>query len=321
LITSILSDDTARIPAFGEDSVLNLSRPAAAKTGTTTDFRDNWTMGYTPDLAVGVWAGNADNAPMYRVSGVTGAGPIWHDFMEEALRGIPEKNFARPDGIVEMEICDASGLLPTPDCPRVREEVFIQGTEPKRADDAYQKFELDASTDLLWADGCRGPKIARVFRVYPPDALDWAKKKGLMLAPEVDCMGRVMGDGGQVTGVSETSSVQQPALNNVKGQALEIVSPANNSVFEISSQIPKELQKIEVSARVKSLTPSPSPSGRGGIRAVTLLVDGNALGNFSSVPYRALWKLVAGEHTAQAIGVTTDGTRIESDVVRFRVIE
>src|SRR5205814_1432543 len=85
LITSILSDNSARIPAFGEDSVLRLSRPAAAKTGTTTDFRDNWTLGYTPDLVTGVWVGNANNAAMYKVSGISGAGPIWHDFMESAL--------------------------------------------------------------------------------------------------------------------------------------------------------------------------------------------------------------------------------------------
>ncbi len=304
LITSILSDDSARIPAFGEDSVLNLSRPAAAKTGTTTDFRDNWTMGYTPDLAVGVWAGNADNAPMYRVSGITGAGPIWHDFMEAALRGVPEKNFARPDGIVEMEICDASGLLPTENCPRVRREVFIKGTEPKRTDDAYQKFELDAATNLLWADGCRGPRIERVFRVYPPDAMDWAKKKELTLAPEMDCFGRAQTtDDRQQTAKSETS--------NVKRQALEIVSPANNSIFEISPQLPADLQKIEVSARLNQALR---------LSNVTLLIDGNAIGQFTSVPYRVLWKLQVGEHTAQAIAVTMDGTRVESDVVRFRVI-
>ncbi|TAH48652.1 MAG: PBP1A family penicillin-binding protein [Chloroflexota bacterium] len=306
LITSILSDDIARIPAFGEDSVLNLSRPAAAKTGTTTDFRDNWTIGYTPDLAVGVWAGNANNAPMYRVSGITGAGPIWHDFMEEALRGIPEKKFARPDGIVEMEICDASGLLPTADCARVRREVFIKGTEPKRTDDAYQKFELDAATNLLWTDGCRGPKISRVFRVYPPDALDWAKKKSLTLAPEMDCMGRGTGDGGR--GIGDESN--QPSV--ISHQSLEIVSPANNSIFEMSPQIPAELQKIEVSARLNQAVR---------LSRVTLLIDGNAIGNFSSVPYRALWKLSAGTHTAQAIGTMADGTRVESDVVRFRVIE
>ncbi len=75
LITDILSDDLARLPAFGEGSVLALDRPAAAKTGTTTDFKDNWTVGYTPDLAVGVWVGNADNTPMEAISGITGAGP------------------------------------------------------------------------------------------------------------------------------------------------------------------------------------------------------------------------------------------------------
>ena len=83
LITHILSDNDARAPAFGYSSPLRLpdGRPAAAKTGTTTDWRDNWTIGYTPDLAVGVWVGNADNAPMQGVSGIDGAAPIWHDVM------------------------------------------------------------------------------------------------------------------------------------------------------------------------------------------------------------------------------------------------
>ena len=74
LITDILSDDNARAPAFGEGSVLDIGRPAAAKTGTTTDWRDNWTIGYTPDLVTGVWVGNADNTPMKDVSGITRRG-------------------------------------------------------------------------------------------------------------------------------------------------------------------------------------------------------------------------------------------------------
>ncbi|HFB52346.1 MAG TPA: penicillin-binding protein, partial [Anaerolineae bacterium] len=78
LITDILSDNFARAPAFGEGSALRLDRPAAAKTGTTTDFRDNWTVGYTPDFVTGVWVGNADNEPMKHVTGITGAAPIWH---------------------------------------------------------------------------------------------------------------------------------------------------------------------------------------------------------------------------------------------------
>ncbi|HEX9013141.1 MAG TPA: transglycosylase domain-containing protein, partial [Anaerolineaceae bacterium] len=84
LITSILSDNQARSPMFGTNSVLKLPFNAAAKTGTTNDFRDNWTLGYTPDLAVGVWVGNADNTPMHDSTGVTGAAPIWAKFMQAA---------------------------------------------------------------------------------------------------------------------------------------------------------------------------------------------------------------------------------------------
>jgi len=85
LVTDILSDNQARTPAFGENSPLVLSRPAAAKTGTTSDYRDNWTAGYTRYLVAGVWAGNSDGRPMQNASGVTGAAPIWHDFMEAVL--------------------------------------------------------------------------------------------------------------------------------------------------------------------------------------------------------------------------------------------
>ncbi len=85
LISDILSDNEARTPAFGPASPLLLSRPAAVKTGTTTDWRDNWTIGYTRYLVTGVWAGNSDGHPMRNTSGITGAAPIWHDFMEAVL--------------------------------------------------------------------------------------------------------------------------------------------------------------------------------------------------------------------------------------------
>ncbi len=130
LISNILSDNVARIPGFGEESPLKLSRPAAVKTGTTTDFRDNWTVGYTPDLVVGVWVGNADNEPMREISGVSGAAPIWHDFMEAALKGTPVHEFQRPDGLVEVEVCALSGQLPGPDCPHRVTELFLEGTQP-----------------------------------------------------------------------------------------------------------------------------------------------------------------------------------------------
>ena len=68
---------------FGIGSLLNLSFPAAVKTGTTNDYRDNWTIGYNRNLAVGVWVGNADNQPMTGSTGITGAAPVWHEIMEK----------------------------------------------------------------------------------------------------------------------------------------------------------------------------------------------------------------------------------------------
>jgi 1A family penicillin-binding protein len=131
LITSILSDNAARLPEFGAASPLLLDRPAAAKTGTTSDFHDNWTVGYTPDLVAGVWVGNADNTAMRDVSGIAGAAPIWHDFMEAATRNVPPRDFTQPPGIVHETICPGTGLPPDASCTDRRDEVFIAGTQPR----------------------------------------------------------------------------------------------------------------------------------------------------------------------------------------------
>ncbi|GCE04626.1 transglycosylase domain-containing protein [Dictyobacter aurantiacus] len=111
MITDVLSDNDSRIYEFGKCSSLVLYettmnqcyaghpgpiRPSAAKTGTSNDFRDNWTMGYTTDVTVGVWAGNNDNSPMINVTGVDGAGPIWHDTMLLAEKGRPIQPFPGP---------------------------------------------------------------------------------------------------------------------------------------------------------------------------------------------------------------------------------
>jgi penicillin-binding protein 1C len=132
LITDILSDDRARVPSFGRNSLLSIGRPAAAKTGTTTDFRDNWVVGYTPELVVGVWVGNADYTPMVSATGLTGAGPIWHHVMRDALKNTPESVFSVPDGIVQVDVCVPSGLLPTDACPNTQREWFIDGDCPDR---------------------------------------------------------------------------------------------------------------------------------------------------------------------------------------------
>ena len=99
MTTNVLSDDAARAFAFGAGGRLTLGeRPVATKTGTTNDYRDGWTLGYTPSLAVGVWAGNNDNTEMVRgAGGSTVAAPIWNAVMRGALDGTPLETFLAPD--------------------------------------------------------------------------------------------------------------------------------------------------------------------------------------------------------------------------------
>ncbi len=139
LITSMLSDNAARAKSFGLNSPLRLSRPAAAKTGTTNDFRDNLTVGYTQDLAVGVWVGNSDNSPMQGVSGITGAAPIWKQIMEEALAGKAELDFPPPPGVMAVEICAYGGRVPSPNCPQRRVEYFSADQLPLPADENVER--------------------------------------------------------------------------------------------------------------------------------------------------------------------------------------
>jgi penicillin-binding protein 1C len=158
LISSILSDNQARTPAFGANSVLNLPFQAAVKTGTTNDFRDNWTLGYTPDIAIGVWVGNADYSPMQNTTGLTGAAPIWSQFMQLAIQQLTGNNpkpFSRPGGIVEMAVCEISGTLPSEWCPRQRSEIFVADQPPLPKDqDLWQKLQVDTWTDLRASDVC-----------------------------------------------------------------------------------------------------------------------------------------------------------------------
>jgi membrane peptidoglycan carboxypeptidase len=131
LISNMLSDKTARYHEFYPGNPLEVDRPAAAKTGTTDSFRDNWTIGYTPHLAVGVWAGNSDNSIMRNVIGITGAGPIWHDIMEYASRhyNFPPDNFDPPANVHKGAVSALTGLQPRQGEPTVT-DWFIDGTMP-----------------------------------------------------------------------------------------------------------------------------------------------------------------------------------------------
>jgi 1A family penicillin-binding protein len=192
LITDILADNNARAAAFGQNNPLNLSRPAAAKTGTTDDWRDSWTLGYTPELVAGVWVGNADNSPMDRVTGSQGAGPIWHNFMERALADQPVGQFARPDGIEVHEISIDAGSVPSVACPpdRRRTEIFAAGQGPLGPEyDFHQFVRVDVTTNALASEHCPAEVVEeRYYIVLPGDeGLYWAQKHNLPLPPTELC--------------------------------------------------------------------------------------------------------------------------------------
>ena len=186
LLVDILSDNPARAPAFGSNSDLILpDRVVAAKTGTTNNFRDNWTIGFTPQLATTVWVGNNDNEPMKDVTGLSGAAPIWNEVMQFYHRGLPEETWLRPPGLVNVAVDALSGLLPAEHSAGPISEMFLEGIQPTRRDDVHQVFAVNRETGKLAVAGCTPPELIeeRVYEVYPPVANDWLKEQEIPRPP------------------------------------------------------------------------------------------------------------------------------------------
>lgn len=149
LITHILQDNQARLAEFGENNVLEFSYPVAAKTGTSRNFNDNWTIGFTPGVTVGVWVGNSNGEPMQQVSGITGAGPIFHQVMD-IVNNHENTSFKQLKPLQPTAICLPSGQLPQPHCTHTSEEYFIAGTAPQKTDTWYQIDGLHLPGELYY---------------------------------------------------------------------------------------------------------------------------------------------------------------------------
>jgi penicillin-binding protein 1C len=305
MITDILSDPTARIPAFGEGSVLELPFPAAVKTGTTTDWRDNWTIGYSTQRIVGVWVGNADNTPMLDVSGIDGAGPIWHDLMVAAHPTAPA-NFERPSDIVEIPICAPSGLLPSPNCQRIRNERYIEGTEPTREDNQFVSVSVDQATGLAATDNTPAARRSeRVYWLLPPEYHDWMVSQGIPLLPSAN--GTTSSD---ITGSGSIAA----SINIAKPSGPLILSaPASNTAYEIHPGVPIDHQRIEVSGYVADGT---------SWAELRLMVDGQVLADAqNAVRLRSWWEFTPGNHTFWLEGKRTNDSKTEKTTPALVVIQ
>lgn len=292
LISNILSDAKARIPGFGEKSPLIISHPAAVKTGTTTDWHDNWTVGYTPSYTVGVWVGNNDNHPMKDITGVVGAAPIWNQFFAEFIKGKPIEQFSRPDGIKEVEVCALSGKLPDGLCPEKTSEIFIAGTEPKEASRLHKKVLIDKRNGFLAGSSCPKEYIEeKVFIDYPPEVYTWAAENKQEVLPRQ--FSPLCSGGQQITNKS----------------FLAIIYPKEKAIFESAPFL------VNNQAVVFEVSTSST------INKVTWYIDGRLFKSMQEFPFSVSWTAKLGKHVIKAIGETLNGKKIESEQVHFSVVE
>ena len=184
LVTDILADAVARAPIFGNTLRLPGGRPASVKTGTTEDLRDFWTVGFTPELTVGVWMGNADNTKLTGGYSSTTTGPIWENFMAAVLGDSPATPFPRPAGITTAIVCVPSGLLPGEHCQKKRAEIFLRGQVPTEQDNLYKVFRIDKTNGKLASDETPPEEVEeKVYLMLPQEAQEWAEEHEIEQPP------------------------------------------------------------------------------------------------------------------------------------------
>lgn len=286
LLTNIMSDNSARAYVFGSGSPLQLgNRPVAAKTGTTQDFRDGWTMGFTPSLVAGVWTGNNNNASM-KQDAVVMAGPIWNQFMKEALAGTPIEEFSRPDGIKNITVDSVSGKLPTQYSESTKSEVFADYAIPTEYDDINVPVKIDSITGEPATEQTPPDQITtEIYKVlhserrqtasWETPVIAWALANGYKYPPG--------------------SGITNPTTETGK---INISSPADNATIIKTP--------VVVNANVQG----------DNITRVDILFDGDLVESIDSAPYRTSLskKYSDGEHTITAKVVYADNTTATDSV-------
>jgi penicillin-binding protein 1C len=283
VLTDILSDDLARSPEFGANGPLAFPFPVAAKTGTSKGFRDNWTVGFTHEVTVAVWAGNFDGSPMTGSTGVTGAGPLFHEVMLAAMRGRERAPLLDHSGLVSADVCELSGALATESCPHRRREWFVPGREPHAACDMHEVVALDPGTLLRAGPACTKTTL-QVFERYPREYQNFARQAQRPLAPQefsARCPGRLA------------------PLENAPARA-ELVFPNAQASFVIDPGL-RENQEIVLEARATS-------------ERLTFFVDDRRIATLGA-PFRLPWRLEPGSHRVRV--ATPDGAL--SEAVAFDV--
>lgn len=290
-LTSIMSDNNARSYVFGTNSPLTLKgRPVAAKTGTTQEWHDGWTMGFTPSLAAGVWTGNNDGTLMARgADAVYTAAPIWHQFMEQALKDTPIEEFIAPAGITKVTVASISGKLPTEYTPDTKVEVFQSYAVPKEYDPIHQVVAIDRLTGLPATSNSLPENITQqVYQIIQSERPNdpaweepvkaWAAKNGYYTAlPEIT--------------VQPTTT--QPTLR--------IINPIDQTVYT----------ELPIVVTLESSDPD--------IVRIDLALDGEQIGSLTSSPYQTFIdrSIKDGQHILTARSINKNGGSSDTSATFF----
>ncbi len=292
IISDILADNGARTAAFGSNSVLVIpGKTVAVKTGTTDQKRDNWAIGYTPSVTVGVWVGNNDNEVMSPVvsSGVTGASPIWNKIMTVALKGKSNEPFDKPGNVNQMDVDALMSGKPHGGSP-TRREYFISGTEPKGESPAYQRAKVCKSNPHRQANDGEDAEDKDVIVLKeddPTGANKWqtAIDNWVLTAANPLFVGATKGCAGV------------PGFTAGTGGVIQIVNVGNGAnvprVFDVLAQAnsPAGVKKITwlIDGAVKSTQTSQPfalhvefPQGDKGSHTITVTLEDNNGGSFST---------------------------------------
>jgi membrane carboxypeptidase/penicillin-binding protein PbpC len=225
---------------------------------------------------------------MREVTGLTGAAPIWHEFMRAALAGTPPAPFTRPADLQQVEICALSGRLPTDACRQRRREWFIPGTAPTQPDDLFRRVYLDPQTGALLSNAPPGAGIPVTVLDLPPQALAWGRAHDL----------RLLADLLPAPGAADAAAAPTVALT----------SPSPGAIFHLATEFAASAQRIPLEAVVA-----------GDVTSVSFWLDDNSLGDVSAPPFRRLWTLTPGRHRVWAVAHLADGTTAQSAVIDFEV--
>ncbi|MCL5093797.1 MAG: PBP1A family penicillin-binding protein [Patescibacteria group bacterium] len=249
LISTMLSDDTARSMVFGMGGDLTLpDRKVAAKTGTTNDYKDAWTIGYTPSLSAGVWVGNNDGTPIKGYGGSMAAAPIWHYFMENALKGTTAEDFQRPSGIKTVTIDAVTGKKPNPSTTSTRTDIFPSWYQITEAGGGVQEIKINKLDGKLASANCPA-QIVDVKYINPVNA---------EIPPEDPAFPRWQApiaawaaSNGLLTGNGDVPTQTTAMCDNIQKPTVKITSPLEGD--NINGKI-KVIVKAESAFGIESVT-------------------------------------------------------------------